>query len=68
MKLSPVASRTRSKQSSHLVIKLPDSLTGVHHEDFVRCEEVDVADTVKGLMQQQWTSLVTPGQKVKVKI
>ena len=70
VKLSPVASRTRSKESSHLVLKLPDSLTGItkHHEDFVRCEEADVADTVKGLMQQQWTSLVTPGQKVKVKI
>ena len=53
-----------------LVLKLPDSLTGVtkYHEDFVRCEEANVADTVKGLMQQQWTSLVMPGQKVKVKI
>ena len=70
VKLSPVASRTRSKESSQLVLKFPDSLTGVtkHHEDFVRCEEADVADTVKGLMQQQWTSLVMPGQKVKVKI
>ena len=58
-----------ARNSPRLLLKLPDSLTGVikHHEDFVRCDNADVANAVKGLMQDQWASLVVPGQNVRVK-
>ena len=49
---------------------LPASLQGVtqHHVDFIRCDDFDSANTAKELMQQQWSELVKPGCRVKVKI
>ena len=49
---------------------LPASLQGVtqHHVDFIRCDDFDTANTAKELMQQQWSELVKPGCRVKVKI
>ena len=46
------------------------SLQGVtqHHVDFIRCDDLDTANTVKELMQQQWSELVRPGCRVKVTI
>ena len=45
----------------HLVLKLPDSLTGVtkYYEYFVRCEEADVANAVK--LKVDVTTVVKPG-------
>ena len=53
-----------------LELALPASLQGVtqHHVDFIRCDNIDTANTVKELMQQQWSELVKPGCRVKVKI
>ena len=36
--------------------------------DFIRCDNIDKATTAKELMQQQWSDLVKPGCRVKVKI
>ena len=44
---------------------LPDDLSGItkHHEDFVKCDDVVVADRVKECMRTQWSNRVVPGQK-----
>ena len=39
-----------------------------HHEDFVRCEDVETAAAVKEAMKVQWNAFIFPGQKVKVKV
>ncbi len=39
-----------------------------HHVDFVRCDNIDTANSAKNCMQQQWSDLVSPGCKVKVKL
>ena len=36
--------------------------------DFIRCDDIDTAIAAKELMQQQWSELVKPGCRVKVKI
>ena len=36
--------------------------------DFIRCDDLDTANTAKELMQQQWSELVKPGSRVKVTI
>ncbi len=55
--------------SAPLVLELPD-LPGItrHYVDFVKCDDVDTANRIKDSMQQQWSDLVKPGQKVKVKL
>ena len=55
---------------NNLELVLPASLQGVtqHHMDFIRCDDLDTANTVKELMQQQWSELVKPGCRVKVTI
>ena len=42
-------------RSNILQLVLPASLQGVtqHHVDFIRCDNIDTADTAKWLMQQQ---------------
>ena len=53
-----------------LELVLPASLQGVtqHHVDFIRCDDIDTANTAKELMQQQWSEFVKPGCRVKVKL
>ncbi len=53
-----------------LVLKLPEDLPKVpiHYVDFVKCEDVDTANIVKKYMEDQWSTLAKPGQKVKVKV
>ena len=55
---------------NNLELVLPTSLQGVtqHHVDFIRCDDIDTANTAKELMQQQWSELVKPGCRVKVTI
>ena len=50
-----------SYSNFHPVLKLPDSLTGVtkYYEDFVRCEEADVANAVK--LKVDVSTVVKPG-------
>ena len=36
--------------------------------DFVKCDDADTANRVRDCMQIQWSNLVKPGQKVKVKV
>ena len=57
------------KSNYPLVLQLPEDLSNVnqHYVNFVRCEDVHSANTVK-CMEQQWSSLVQPGRKVKVKV
>ncbi len=52
------------------MLNLPEDLPKVtkHHVDFVKCEDVDTVNIVKKCMEDQWSPLVKPGQKVKVKI
>ncbi len=40
----------------------------VEPEDFVKCENMEDASTVEELMRLQWSNLVVPGMKVKVKL
>ena len=49
---------------------LPVGLQGVtqYHVDFIRYDDIVTANTVNELMQQQWSELVKPGCRVKVKI
>ncbi len=51
-------------------LKLPGHLKGItkHHEDFVRCEDIETADAVREAMKVQWSGLVFPGWKVIVKV
>ena len=42
------------------------SLTKVH-EDFVKCEELSDSDAVRDEMKKQWSSIIFPGVKVKIK-
>ena len=51
------------------MLQLLEDLSNVtkHYVDFVRCEDVDSANAVK-CMEQQWSTLVQPGRKVKVKV
>ena len=55
---------------NNLELVLPASLQGVtqHHVDFIRCDDLDTANTAKELIQQQWSELVKPGSRVKVTI
>ena len=57
-------------KNPRLVLELPATLTSItkHHEDFIRCDDLEVANSVKDAMQHQWASLVYPGQKVKVRM
>ena len=56
--------------SNNLELVLPASLHGVtqYHMDFIKCDDLDTANTVKELMQQQWFELVKPRCRVKVTI
>ena len=72
---SPVALHTRSHCKSAargvpcLKLKLPDNLSCTqYHVDFVRCEEYDTAAIIRDCMQQQWSDIINPGLKVKVKV
>ena len=58
------------KTSAPLVLHLPGDLPGVtkHHADFVKCDDSDTANRVRDCMQIQWSNLVNPGQKIKVKL
>ena len=58
------------KSNYPLVLQLPEDLSNVnqHYVNFVRCEDVHSANTVKKCMEQQWSTLVQPGRKVKVKV
>ena len=58
------------KTSAPLVLHLPGDLPGVtkHHADFVKCDDSDTANRVRDCMQIQWSNLVKPGQKIKVKL
>ena len=50
---------------------MPDSLhlnVTKYHEDFVKCNDQGTADKVMESMQQQWSDLVKPGCRVKVKV
>ena len=44
----------------HLVLELPANLTSItkHYEDFIRCDDLEVANSIKDAMQHQWASLV----------
>ena len=57
-------------KDSHLVLQLPKDIPDVtqHYIDFVRCEQYVTAMKVKECMQQQWSHIIVPGQKLKVKI
>ncbi len=37
-------------------------------EDFVMCENMEDASAIEELMRLQWSNLVAPGMKVKVKL
>ena len=52
------------------VLHLPEDLQGdtKHYVDFVKCDDADTANRVRDCMQIQWSNLVKPGQKVKVKL
>ena len=71
MTVKPHYSCITPGKKSILELALPASLQGVtqHHVDFIRCDDIDTANTTaKELMQQQWSELVKPGCRVKVKI
>ena len=53
-----------------MVLQLPKNLTDItqHYVDFVRCEQHDTALKAKECMQQQWSDIIRPRRKVKVKI
>ncbi len=55
---------------SQLLLQVPESLTRVtkRFEDFVKCENMEDASAVEELMRLQWSNLVVPGMKVKVKL
>ena len=40
----------------------------MHHEDFVKCDDVIATDRVKECMKSQWSNRVVPGQQLKVKL
>ena len=63
-------SNSTDAKDSHLVLQLPKDIPDVtqHYIDFVRCEQYVTAMKVKECMQQQWSHIIVPGQKVKVKI
>ena len=52
------------------VLQLPDSLENVtkYHEDFVKCADKHTADLVCESMREQWSDVLKPGRRVKVKI
>ena len=54
----------------HLVLELPANLTSItkHYVDFIRCDDSEVANSIKDAMQHQWSSLIMPGQKLKVRM
>ena len=80
-RLDPNASRTRSKNRvqdtkvdavHQLRVRLSDRVTktgGVTkvYEDFVKCDDARVSDTVRDEMKKQWSSSIYPGLKVMVK-
>ena len=37
------------------------------YEDFVKCDDARVSDTVRDEMRKQWSSSIYPGLKVMVK-
>ena len=66
-----VTNATSDSAYEHIpALKLPEHLKDItkHHEDFVRCEDVSTADAVKDAMKLQWSDLIFPGQKVKLKV
>ena len=79
--MSLYASRTRSKNRvqdtkvdpvHQLRVRLSDRVTktgGVTkvYEDFVKCDDARVSDTVRDEMRKQWSSSIYPGLKVMVK-
>jgi len=69
-KFSVSNARPPSVEPRKLELVLPVSLQGVtqHHVDFIKCDDIVTASTAKELMQQQWSELVKPGCRVKVKL
>ena len=52
----------------HLVLNhLPARSNSTSRLRHIRCDNIDTANTVKELMQQQWSELVKPRCGVKVK-
>ena len=41
----------------HLVLELPAKLTSIT-KHYIRCDDLDVANSIKDAMQHQWSSLV----------
>jgi len=69
-KFSVSNARPLGVEPRKLELILRVSLQGItqHHVDFLKCDDIDTASTAKELMQQQWSELVKPGCRVKVKI
>ena len=65
---SKTAEHNKPVRSKILKLSLPknSSLTKVH-EDFVKCEELSDSDAVRDEMKKQWSSIIFPGVKVKIK-
>ena len=53
----------------NLVLQVPESLPSVlqHHIDFIVCGDYETANKIKECMACQWSNIVKPGRKVKVK-
>ena len=70
-RVAHIYSNTEISGSSHVDLKLStdlsDSVTK-HHDDFVKCMSIDIANEIKNCMERQWSQLVFPGRKVNVRV